>query len=218
MLIVFSSDGSSTITGWNRRASAPSFSMLLRYSSSVVAPTHEMSPRASAGFKMLEPSMLPPIAPAPTSVCSSSMNRMTLPLLSFTSFRTPFRRSSKDPRKLAPATIAARSSEITRLSFMLSGTSPATIRCAMPSTMAVLPTPGSPISAGLFFVRRHRTSNVRRISSSRPMTGSSLPFFASSVRSIPYFSKFLPFGTLSGLVHEYWGIWGLSSSKRDFDV
>ena len=36
----------------------------------------------------------------------------------------------------------------------LSGTSPETIRWARPSTIAVLPTPGSPISTGLFLVRR----------------------------------------------------------------
>ena len=41
--------------------------------------------------------------------------------------------------------------------------------------MAVLPTPGSPINTGLFLVRRESTWIVRRISSSRPMTGSSLP-------------------------------------------
>ncbi len=35
--------------------------------------------------------------------------------------------------------------------------------------------PGSPISTGLFFVRRESTWITRRISSSRPMTGSSLP-------------------------------------------
>ena len=46
------------------------------------------------------------------------------------------------------------SSAQTRRSFSPSGTSPATIRCASPSTIAVLPTPGSPISTGLFFVRR----------------------------------------------------------------
>ena len=32
-----------------------------------------------------------------------------------------------------------------------------TMRCASPSTMAVLPTPGSPMSTGLFFVRRDST-------------------------------------------------------------
>ena len=44
--------------------------------------------------------------------------------------------------------------------------------------MAVLPTPGSPISTGLFLVRRESTCMTRRISSSRPMTGSSFPFRA----------------------------------------
>ena len=45
--------------------------------------------------------------------------------------------------------------------------------------MAVLPTPGSPMSTGLFLVRRLSTWMTRRISSSRPMTGSSLPARAS---------------------------------------
>ena len=45
--------GSSTLTGWNRRSSAASFSRCLRYSSSVVAPTVCSSPRASIGFRML---------------------------------------------------------------------------------------------------------------------------------------------------------------------
>ena len=49
------------------------------------------------------------------------------------------------------------------------------MRRASPSTMAVLPTPGSPMSTGLFLVRRESTWMTRRISSSRPMTGSSLP-------------------------------------------
>ena len=55
--------------------------------------------------------------------------------------------------------------------------------------MAVLPTPGSPMSTGLFLVRRLSTWMTRRISSSRPMTGSSLPARAASVRSRPYFSS-----------------------------
>ena len=53
--------------------------------------------------------------------------------------------------------------------------------------MAVLPTPGSPISTGLFLVRRASTWMVRRISSSRPITGSSLPSRASAVMSRAYF-------------------------------
>ena len=63
------------------------------------------------------------------------------------------------------------SSAQTLRSLSPSGTSPATIRCASPSAIAVLPTPGSPISTGLFFVRRERIWITRRISSSRPITG-----------------------------------------------
>ena len=54
--------------------------------------------------------------------------------------------------------------EITILSFIESGTSPETMRRASPSTIAVLPTPGSPIRTGLFFVRRESTCITRRIS------------------------------------------------------
>ena len=60
---------------------------------------------------------------------------------------------------------------MSRLFFSDSGTSPLTMRRARPSTMAVLPTPGSPMSTGLFLVRRESTCITRRISSSRPMTG-----------------------------------------------
>ena len=74
--MVSSTLGSSTITGWKRRSSAASFSMYLRYSSSVVAPIVRSSPRASCGFSMLAASTAPSAAPAPTMVCSSSMNRM----------------------------------------------------------------------------------------------------------------------------------------------
>ena len=49
--------GSGTRIGWNRRSSAASFSMFLRYSSSVVAPTTCSSPRARAGLSMLPASI-----------------------------------------------------------------------------------------------------------------------------------------------------------------
>ena len=71
--------GSPTMTGWKRRSSAASFSMYFRYSSSVVAPIVCSSPRASIGFSMFDASIDPSAAPAPTTVCSSSMKRMTLP-------------------------------------------------------------------------------------------------------------------------------------------
>ena len=70
-----------------------------------------------------------------------------------------------------PATNAAMSSANTRRLRKLSGTSPLTMRSANPSTIAVLPTPASPISTGLFLVRRCRIWMARRISSSRPMIG-----------------------------------------------
>ena len=54
------------------------------------------------------------------------------------------------------------------------------------ATMAVLPTPGSPMRTGLFFLRRARTSIVVSISAARPITGSSLPSRASFVRSREY--------------------------------
>ena len=189
MAMVSSTVGSPTYTCWNLRSRAGSFSMCLRNSSSVVAPIMRNSPRASIGLSMLLASMDPSAAPAPTTVCISSMNVMTSPWESVISLSTAFSRSSNSPRYLAPATMAARSSEMRRRFLRLSGTSPSTMRRANPSTMAVLPTPGSPMSTGLFLVRRARTWMVRRISSSRPMTGSSLPLRASAVRSRPYFSS-----------------------------
>ncbi len=163
--------------------------MCLRYSSTVVAPMQCSSPRASAGFSIWPASIAPSAFPAPISVCSSSMKRITSPAASETSLSTAFSRSSNSPRYFAPATIAPRSSATSRLFFSPSGTSPSTIRRASPSTIAVLPTPGSPISTGLFFVRRESTWTTRRISSSRPITGSSFPLRADSVRSRPYFSS-----------------------------
>ena len=147
------------------------------------------SPRASAGFKRFEASIAPSALPAPTSVCISSMNRITPPSAAVTSLSTPFSRSSNSPRYLAPAISVPMSSDISFLSRSDSGTSPLTMRSARPSTMAVLPTPGSPISTGLFLVRLDSTCIVRRISSSRPITGSSLPAFAASVRSRVYFFR-----------------------------
>ena len=163
--------------------------MCLRYSSSVVAPTARSSPRASIGLSRFAASTEPSAEPAPTIVCSSSMKRTIVPSESAISLRTALSRSSNSPRYFAPAISAPTSSATTRRSRRPSGTSPETIRCASPSAMAVLPTPGSPISTGLFFVRRLSTWITRRISSSRPMTGSSLPSCAAAVRSRPYLSS-----------------------------
>ena len=194
--MVSSTVGSPTVTGWKRRSSAASFSMYLRYSSMVVAPMVCSSPRASMGFSMFEASIDPSDAPAPTTVWSSSMKRTIRPSASDTSLSTAFKRSSNSPRYLAPAISAPMSSVTMRFFLRPSGTSPRMMRWARPSTMAVLPTPGSPISTGLFLVRRDSTWITRRTSSSRPMTGSSFPLRANSVRSRPYFSSasYLPSG------------------------
>ncbi len=154
--MVSATDGSPTNTGWNRRSSAGSFSTCLRYSFTVVAPMACSSPRARAGFSMLPASIAPSAAPAPTMVCISSMKRTICPSEATTSFSTALSRSSNSPRYFAPATIEARSRPSSRFPLSPSGTSPSTIRRASPSTMAVLPTPGSPTSTGLFLVRRER--------------------------------------------------------------
>ena len=147
--------GSSTFTLWKRLSRALSFSMNLRYSATVVAPMHCNEPLERAGLNMLEASMAPSAAPAPTIVWSSSMNKITSPDFSISSM-TAFMRSSNCPRYFVPATMSAMSSEITRLFASNSGTSPDAISRASPSTMAVFPTPASPTSTGLFLVLRHR--------------------------------------------------------------
>ena len=188
--MVSSTVGSPMKTCWKRRSRAGSFSIRSRYSSRVVAPIMCSSPRASIGLSMLPASIAEsPPAPAPTTVCSSSMNVMIWPAASLISSSTAFSRSSNSPRYFAPASIAARSSDSSRRPLSESGTSPSTIRWARPSTTAVLPTPGSPMSTGLFLVRRLSTWITRRISASRPMTGSSRPSSAACVRSTENFSR-----------------------------
>ena len=167
--------GSSTITGWNLLSRAASFSIYLRYSSTVVAPMSCSSPLAREGFRMLEASIAPSAPPAPMIVWISSIKSRMFPS-SLISESTFLILSSNSPLYLLPATIPDRSRLTTRFPAMVSGTSPLTISWASPSTTAVFPTPGSPIRQGLFF--------VRRISVSRPITGSSLPSLAIWVRSL----------------------------------
>ena len=119
------------------------------------------------------------------------MNKMILPSLFFTSFKTAFNRSSNSPRNFAPAIKAPISKEKMVLSFKFSGTSLRTIRCANPSTIAVLPTPGSPIKTGLFLVFLDKIRITSRISSSRPMIGSCFPAFTCCTKSTPCFSNAL---------------------------
>ena len=133
--------------------------------------------------------MVPSIPPAPTIIWISSMNMIISPFESFTSFNTAFSLSSNSPRYFAPATKEPMSNSQIVLFFRLFGTSPFTIRCANPSTIAVFPTPASPISTGLFLVFLDNILVILRISSSRPITGSILPSLTAFTISRPYFSR-----------------------------
>ena len=181
--------GSSTITFWKRRSRALSCSKYFWYSSRVVLPIVRSSPLASAGLRMLDASIAPVERPAPTRVWISSMKRMISPSESTTSLTTPLSLSSNSPWYFAPAMSAPMSSEKTLRFLRFSGTCPFTILMAMPSLMAVLPTPGSPTNIGLFLVLRERICRTLLISSSRPMTGSSFPLAAASLRSTAYLLK-----------------------------
>ncbi|CDC98663.1 putative uncharacterized protein [Alistipes sp. CAG:268] len=171
--------------------------MSVRYSSSVVAPMVCSSPRASAGLRMLAVSRLPWVDPAPTIVWISSMKTIVSRERRSRSSSCCMR-SSNSPRNFVPATRAETSSEKIRLPAMVAGTSPRAIRSASPSTMALLPTPASPIRIGLFFLRRERIWMTRSISRSRPMTGSTFPSRASCVRSAPNCASGWPDGSSKG--------------------
>jgi len=131
--------------------------MRFRYSSSVVAPMQRNSPRAKAGFKEIRRVHRSfGSARAHDGVNLVDEQRTICPAAVSTSLSTALSRSSNSPRYFAPATSAPMSSDTSRLFLSDSGTSPRTMRCAMPSTIAVFPTPGSPMSTGLFLVRRER--------------------------------------------------------------
>ena len=163
--------------------------MCRRYSSGVVAPIICTSPRPSAGLRMFAASIAPSALPAPMMVCSSSIKRMMSPARR-TSRSTDFTRSLKIPAVLRPCEHRRDIQRHYALVFKLCRCLP--LRNAhrqAPSATAVLPTPGSPTSTGLFLLRRERICIARRISSVRPTTGSKAPPAARSVRSRLYWSS-----------------------------
>ena len=153
--------GGSIWIAWKRRSSERSFSMYLRYSLSVVAPMQEISPRDSAGLRMLAASSEPSADPAPIREWISSMKTMRSGL-SRSSLRIPF-----EPLLELAAVLGAgdHQRQVERDHPLLRQRRPArcrsTMRWARPSTMAVLPTPGSPSRIGLFLVRRDRIWMMR---------------------------------------------------------
>ncbi len=162
--------------------------MCFLYSSRVVAPITCISPLAKEGLRIFAASTAPSAEPAPTRVWSSSIKRITFLELT-TSSMAFLILSSKSPLYFVPATMPVRSSATIRLSFKSSGTSPETIFSARPSAIAVLPTPGSPIRTGLFFVRRLRIWITLSISFCLPITGSMAPSLARTVKSLPNWSR-----------------------------
>ena len=126
-------------------------------------------------------------------------------------------RSSNWPLNFVPATTAAMSRDMMRLSNSRRDTLCSFMRIANPSTIADLPTPGSPISTGLFFFRRLRIWITRSISVALPTTGSRLPSSAAFVMSLPNLSStgvsFWLFSTRSCFFVGLLFFWGLSSGK-----
>ena len=173
---------------WNLLSSAPSFSIEFLYSSRVVAPIHCMVPLARAGLNIFEASRLPVAPPAPTMVWISSIKRIISEFFS-NSFMTAFILSSNCPLYLVPATKLARSNEIILLLYNTLDTFFFIILIARPSAIADFPTPGSPISKGLFFFLLLSIWETLWISTSLPMIGSSLSFSAIDVRSLPKLSR-----------------------------
>ena len=151
-----------------------------------------ISPRESAGFKILAAFMLPSASPVPTRLWTSSIKRMMLPS-SLTSSSRPLMRLSNWPRNCVPATSAVKSSRWISFFCRRAGTLPSAMRSAKPSATAVLPTPGSPIKHGLFFVRRDKICTTRSSSLSRPMMRSMLPLRARAVKSVQYAFKWRRF-------------------------
>ena len=116
------------------------------------------------------------------------MTRITLPadLISSIIF---FNLSSNSPLYFVPATKRPISRVKTLLSSSMSGISPVCILWAKPSAIAVLPTPGSPIRTGLFFVLLPSIWTTRSISEWRPTTGSNFDSLANFVKFVPNSSR-----------------------------
>jgi hypothetical protein len=104
-------------------------------------------------FEHVEASMEPSAAPAPTRVCISSMNRMTCPRL-FDLLEHRLEAVLELAAVLGPGDQGAHVQGDHLPVLEPFGHVPGHDALGQPSTMAVLPTPGSPISTGLFLVRR----------------------------------------------------------------
>ena len=145
--------GSPTSTGWNRRSSAASFSMCLRTRRGWWRRCNGVR-RGRGRVSACSRRPQRPRRLRPTSVCNSSMNNTISPSRSSTSRSTAFMRSSNSP--LAPR--SGRRGPGRRpvcLEILGDVVKP---RCAAPGPRRwPFCPPGSPISTGLFLVRRDKT-------------------------------------------------------------
>ena len=151
---------------------------------------------------MFDASALPSVPPAPMIVCISSINRIISPASSISEIIF-FNLSSNSPRYLVPASKVPISRTITLFPNKLLGTFCETILSAKPSTIAVFPTPGSPIRTGLFLVLLFNISIIRVISLSRANTGSNLLLNASLVKSFAREFNVLVFAELSSGISNF---------------
>ena len=175
---------------------------------------HCTSPLAKAGLNIFEASRLPVAPPAPTIVWISSINKIILEFFSI-SFITAFILSSNCPLYLVPATKLAKSREIILLLYKTLETFFSIILIAKPSAIADLPTPGSPISRGLFFLRLLNIWETLWISRSLPIIGSKLLFSAKNVKSFPKLSNTGVFDFLFFIVLGFDSIIGSDSNSSD---
>ncbi len=157
-----------------------------------MAPTIRSSPRANIGLSML-PGVHRALARGPSAHNGVEFvdERDDLPSDSLISSNTALSRSSNSPRYLAPATIAPRS----RADQFLAAQGLGHVTSDDPL--------GEALNDGRLtdarFTDQHRivfgpsdsTCTTRRISVSRPITGSIFPSRANAVRSCPYFSRAL---------------------------
>ena len=197
---VSSTDGSSTIIGWNLLSKAVSFSIYFLYSFKVVVPIIWISPFARDGFNILAAFIEWSASPAPIILCISSITNIIFPSFLHSSI-IDFILASNCPLNWVPAMTAVMSKRYTSLFKSLAGTFPLAILKAKPCAIAVFPTPGSPIRHGLFLERLFNICIILSISSSLPITLSIWLFFAFMVRFVPYVSNAFLF--LFGFVFSF---------------
>ena len=138
---------------------------------------------------MLEASIAPPPAPAPTKRMELIDEQYDLPVRFRNLLEHRLQAVLKFAAELCPGYQSGqvKGDQFLRLQHVrnITGNDP----LSQAFNNRGLANASSPIRTGLFLVLRARICITRRISSSRPITGSSFDLLASSVRSRAYFSS-----------------------------